>query len=69
MKEVGFNENYSLVVKFYSIRPNLALVAHLDLELEPMDLKTSFLYGELEETIYMSQHESLPLRIETRCFY
>jgi len=31
----------------------LTIVAQFDLELEQMDVKTTFLYGELEEKIYM----------------
>lgn len=33
----------------------LALVAQYDLELEQMDVKTNFLHGDLDETIYMIQ--------------
>jgi len=43
------------MVKHTSIRVVLALVAHLDLELEQLDVKTSFLHGDLEEQIYMEQ--------------
>ena len=36
----------------------LAIVAQFDLKLEKMDVKTTFLHGELEEKIYMKQPES-----------
>ncbi|KAL6322651.1 hypothetical protein AAG906_015337 [Vitis piasezkii] len=31
------------------------MVAHFDMELEQMDVKTMFFYGEIEKTIYMRQ--------------
>ncbi|RVW81869.1 Retrovirus-related Pol polyprotein from transposon TNT 1-94 [Vitis vinifera] len=35
----------------------LGLVAHFDMQLEQMDVKTTFLYGDLEELVYMVQLE------------
>ena len=43
------------MVRHTSIRVLLAMVAHQDLELEQLDVKTAFLHGELEEDIYMTQ--------------
>ncbi|KAJ4728619.1 Retrovirus-related Pol polyprotein from transposon TNT 1-94 [Melia azedarach] len=43
------------VVRHTSIRVLLAIVVHQDLELEQLDVKTAFLYGEFEEEIYMTQ--------------
>ena len=39
----------------------MALVAHFDLELYQMDVKTAFLNGDIEETIYMVQLETFVL--------
>jgi len=47
------------VVKYNSIRTLLAIVAHFNLELEQLDVKTAFLHGELEERIYIKQPEIL----------
>ena len=35
----------------------LAIVVHLDLELEQMDVKIIFLHGEVKEKIYKKQPE------------
>ena len=35
----------------------MALVTHFDLELHQMDVKTTFLNGNLDEEIYMKQLE------------
>jgi len=47
---IDYNE---AVVRHTSIRVVLALVAHQDLELEQLDVKTAFLYGNLKEEIFM----------------
>ncbi|KAJ4704584.1 Retrovirus-related Pol polyprotein from transposon TNT 1-94 [Melia azedarach] len=52
---VDYNEIFSPVVRHTSIRVLLAIVAHQDLELKQLDVKTVFLHGELEEEIYMTQ--------------
>ena len=52
---VDYDEILSLVVRHTFIRTMLSLVAYFDKELEQMDVKTTFLHGELEETIYMVQ--------------
>jgi len=40
----------------------MALVAHFDLELHPMDVKTDFLISDTEETIYMVQSKNFVSR-------
>eukprot|EP01018_Ginkgo_biloba_P031117 Gb_21340 [translate_table: standard] len=54
---IDFHEIFSPIVKLVSIRVVLALVALLDLELEQLDVKTTFLHGDLDEEIYMEQPE------------
>jgi hypothetical protein len=44
-------------VKHSSIRTFLSFVAMHNYELEQLDVKTSFLYGDLEEDIYMEHSE------------
>ena len=52
---IGYEETFLPVVRFASIRLILAIVARIYLELYQMDVKTSFLNGELNEEIYMDQ--------------
>ena len=44
-------------MKMSSICTVLGLAASVNLEIEQMDVKTIFLHGDLEEEIYMEQHE------------
>lgn len=48
---VHFNDIYSPVVKHTYIRVILSLVAHNNLGLEQMDVKTTFLRSNFEKTI------------------
>ena len=43
------------VVKHSSICILLALAAQYDCEVDQLDVKTTFLHGDLEEEIYMTQ--------------
>ena len=45
------------MVRYTSIRTVLGLVAHFDMQLEKMDVKTTFLHGDLEKLVYMVQPE------------
>ena len=52
---IDYNETFSPVSCKDSFRIIIALVAHYDLELHQMDIKTAFLNGDLEENVYMAQ--------------
>ncbi|KAG8475050.1 hypothetical protein CXB51_031854 [Gossypium anomalum] len=55
---IDFTETFSPVSSKDSVRIIMALVAHFDLELHQMDVKTAFLNSDIEETIYMVQPEN-----------
>jgi hypothetical protein len=52
---IDYNATFSPVSTKESMRIILALVAHYDLELHQMDVKTTFLNGDLNEVVYMDQ--------------
>ena len=52
---IYYNETFSPVLCKDSFRIIMALVAHYDLELHQIDVKTTFLNGDLEKNIYMAQ--------------
>ena len=54
-KGVDFDEIFAPVVKMTSIRTMLSIVASMDLEVEQLDVKTTFLHIDLEVEIYMQQ--------------
>jgi hypothetical protein len=54
---VDYDEIFSPVVRYETIRIILALTALEKLHITGLDVKSAFLYGELEEEIYMSQPE------------
>ena len=54
---VDFGEIFAPVVKMTSIQTVLSIAASMDLEIEQLDVKTTFLHGQLDEEIYMEQPE------------
>ena len=48
-----FNETFSHVSSKDSFRVIMTIVAHLDLDLHHMDVKTTFLNGDLDKEVYM----------------
>ena len=54
---LDFGEIFSPIAKLTSIIFLLSIAASFDLKVEQMDVKTSFLHGDLEEEIYMKKLE------------
>ena len=52
---LDYDETYSPVVKHESVRTLFAYAAQSGMLIEQFDIKTAFLYGELDEEIYMQQ--------------
>ena len=59
---IDYKETLSPVSSNGSFRIIMALVAHYDLELHQMDVKTAFLNCDIEETIYMMQLENFEFK-------
>ena len=55
--DLDFFDTFSLVTRITSIRLLIAIAAIFDLKIHQMDVKTTFLNGDLEEEIYMDQPE------------
>ncbi len=54
---IEYDETYAPVVKFTTLRMFLSLVAYHDRHCHPMDVKTAFLNGDLEQDEFMEQPE------------
>ena len=54
---IDYQETFSPVSRKDSLRIVMALVAHFDLELHQMDVKSAFLNGDLDEDVFMKQPE------------
>ncbi|KAK8686089.1 hypothetical protein V6N13_125116 [Hibiscus sabdariffa] len=54
---IDYDETFSPVAMFKSIRILLAIAAFHDYEIWQMDVKTAFLNGKLEKDVYMTQPE------------
>ena len=58
---INYEETFTLVARYTSIRAIMALAAKLGWKLHQMDVKTAFLNGVVEEEVYVEQ----PLGFET----
>ena len=61
-----YKETFSPVAMIKSIRILLSIAAHMDYKIWQMNVKTIFLNGSLEETIYMIQPEGFVAKAKKR---
>ena len=59
---IDYYETYAPVSSKDLLRIVMELVAHFDLELHQMDVKTAFLNGELNEEVYMQQPQGFEIK-------
>ena len=52
---IDYNETFASVVKPMSYKAMFAIAAALDLEIHQIDVKTAFLYRDIDEEIYVEQ--------------
>ncbi len=63
---VDYDETFSPVVRFESIRTVVALAVQRGLKLHQMDVISAFLNGELEDEVYMKQPEGFVVKGKER---
>lgn len=64
---IDYSETYSPVAKLGTIRAILSIAAEERMHLTQFDVSTAFLYGDLEETIYIQQPEGFEDGTERVC--
>jgi hypothetical protein len=58
---IDYTKTFSPVSKKDSFRIVMALVAHYNLELHQMDVKTTFFNCDLQESVYMAKSEGFTI--------
>nr|GEW57492.1 hypothetical protein [Tanacetum cinerariifolium] len=66
---INFKESFAPVAKIDAIRIFIANSAHKNMTIYQMDVKTTFLNGELKEEVYVSQSEGLFYQDNPSHFY
>ena len=63
---INYDETFSLVAMLKSIQIMLALAAYFDYKIWQMDVRIAFLNEELDEEVYMIQHEGFTSANESK---
>lgn len=58
MLGIGFQETFTLVVKFKTTLLVVAMATHLNWEIEHLNVITTFWNGIMKETVFMTQPPS-----------
>ncbi|WVZ54111.1 hypothetical protein U9M48_004966 [Paspalum notatum var. saurae] len=66
---INYTETFSPVSANDSFRIIMALVAHYDVELHQMDVKTEFLNGDLYENVFMAQPKGSVVKKKKKSIY
>jgi Reverse transcriptase (RNA-dependent DNA polymerase) len=59
---IDYDKIFSLVVQFETVRMMIAIVALKKWHIQGLDIKTTFLYGELDEELYMEQPKGFKVK-------
>ena len=62
IKGVNYDETYSPVVRFTSLRLLFAYAARRGLNMHHLDVETAFLHGDIKESVYMQQPPGYALK-------
>ena len=62
---VDYDETYSPVISHTSLRLMLSVAASANLEIYQMDVDTAFLYGTVDEELYMEQPSGFEVMVES----
>ena len=59
---IDYDETFSPVARFESVRTVIALAVQNDLKLHQIDVTTAFLNGDLKDAVYMKQPEGFVVK-------